>query len=98
MLCKVSWYIWLGTSKARYLCFCYLTFADRYHYHFNPRTQQLGQLLQLAIGIAIDLGINQKPKKPLIDISGRSLAGTPPPRKQREAQRAYLGCYYLSTA
>lgn len=72
--------------------------VNRYHFHFHPRTQQLGLLLHLGIGMAIDLGINQKKKKPMIDISGEYGSRLVNTGKEREAQRAFLGCYYLSTA
>lgn len=72
--------------------------VSRYHFHFNPRTQQLGLLLQLAIGMAIELGIGQRRKKPLIDISGQYGSKPVNADTERDAQRAFLGCYYLSTA
>ncbi|KAH8728391.1 hypothetical protein GQ44DRAFT_724391 [Phaeosphaeriaceae sp. PMI808] len=43
-----------------------------YHFYFTPQSQQLQSLLQLAIGLATDMGIYQNSKKPLIDISGFS--------------------------
>lgn len=72
--------------------------VNRYHFHFHPRTQQLGLLLQIGIGMAIELGITQKRKKPMIDISGEYGSRPVNTAKEREAQRAFLGCYYLSTA
>ncbi|KAI9858208.1 MAG: hypothetical protein M1813_007857 [Trichoglossum hirsutum] len=74
-----------------------LIYLAWYHFHFKPQTQQIYQLLQLAIGMAIDLGYNQKRKKPLIDITGKSRSEPMSPSEEREAQRALLGCYYLSS-
>ncbi|KAI9765807.1 MAG: hypothetical protein M1840_007089 [Geoglossum simile] len=74
-----------------------LIYLAWYHFHFRPQTQQIYQLLQLAIGMAIDLGYNHKKKKPLIDITGKSRSEPMSPSEEREAQRALLGCYYLSS-
>jgi len=74
----------------------------RYHFHFHPRTQQIYQLLQLAIGMTIDLGFHEKPRKPMIDLShySRSNHSSAPGQAYHsgEARRALLGCYYLSSA
>lgn len=77
---------------------CRDNIVNRYHFHFHPKTRQLGLLLQLGIGMTIDLGISQKRKKPLIHISGEYGSRPIDTGKEREAQRAFLGCYYLSTA
>lgn len=75
-----------------------LVYLAWYHFHFDPLSQQLQFLLQIAIGLLIDMGLHQKPKKPFIDISGhienRNLSAS----DEREAQRTLLGCYYLSSA
>ncbi|KAF2848072.1 hypothetical protein T440DRAFT_429272 [Plenodomus tracheiphilus IPT5] len=75
-----------------------LVYLAWYHFHFNPQSQQLHSLLQLAFGLAMDMGIYHKPKKPFIDISGQSGHATVSANDEREAQRTLLGCYYLSSA
>jgi hypothetical protein len=54
-------------------------------------------LLQLTIGIVIDLGLHQKTKR-VIDFPGRPQTVEPSPEEQRERQRTYIGCYFLSSA
>jgi hypothetical protein len=61
-----------------------LTYLLWYHHRFDPRTQQYYQLLQLAIGMAADLGLYKRFAKP------------PPPVKDLNASRALLLCYYLN--
>ncbi|KAI4154546.1 MAG: hypothetical protein LQ341_000329 [Variospora aurantia] len=65
-----------------------------------PQSQQIYQLLLLAISMATDLGILHRRKKPVIEISTSSITEIPTisPEVQREAQRACLACYYLSTS
>jgi hypothetical protein len=70
----------------------------RYHFHFTPQTHQIHSLLQLALGLVIDLGFYQKSKKPLIDINGQPKPSNLTPSEERETQRTLLGCYYLSSA
>lgn len=62
---------------------------------FSHKTQQIFFLHHLVIGLALDIGLHQdyqplnfplRPKPPL-----------PSPEDQRERQRAFLGCYYLSS-
>jgi len=71
---------------------------SRYHFHFTPQTHQIHSLLQLALGLVIDLGFYQKSKKPLIDINGQPKPSNLTPSEERETQRTLLGCYYLSSA
>ena len=71
--------------------------SSRYHYHFTTQTQQIYQLLQMAIAMAIELGISHRPRKPVIDISANKNVKSMSPEVEREAQRAYLGCYHLSS-
>lgn len=75
-----------------------LIYLAWYHQHFKPQTQQIYQLLQLAISMAIDLGISHEPHKPVVDISAGNKAAPVSPKEEREGQRAFLGCYYLSIA
>lgn len=48
--------------------------------------------------MAIDLGISHEPHKPVVDISAGNKAAPVSPKEEREGQRAFLGCYYLSIA
>jgi hypothetical protein len=70
-------------------------YSRRYHFVFSHKTQQIFFLHHLVIGLALDIGLHQdyqplnfphRPKPPL-----------PSPQDQRERQRAFLGCYYLSS-
>ncbi|MCJ1284003.1 hypothetical protein MMC26_003334 [Xylographa opegraphella] len=75
-----------------------LVYLAWYHFHFKPQVQQIYPLLHLAIGIAVDLGYHQQPKKPVVDYPVQTEGIPIVPSQSREAQRAFLGCYYLSTA
>ncbi len=78
----------------------------RYHFHYIPRKEQSYQLLQMAIGMIIDLGLDQRPSVAMAWKVGLHLSHYKRnPRVEdeddeffsKEARRAYLGCYYLST-
>jgi hypothetical protein len=59
----------------------------RYHHFFSHKTQNIYPLLQLLIGLAIDVGLHQdKNRKP-----------ETAPEQQRERDRALLGCHFLSS-
>jgi hypothetical protein len=73
------------------------TYQSRYHFVFSHKTQQIFSLLQLGIGLALDLGLHQKIRRAL-EVPGRANAKRPSPEEQRERQRTLLGCYYLSSA
>ncbi|MCJ1389439.1 hypothetical protein MMC18_002296 [Xylographa bjoerkii] len=75
-----------------------LVYLAWYHFHFKPQIQQIYPLLHLAIGIAVDLCYHQKPKKPVVDYPVQTEGVSIVSSQSREAQRAFLGCYYLSTA
>ena len=82
----------------------------RYHFYYIPRNQQSYQFLQIAIGMTIDLGLDQKPwrakaHKVGIDLSHYDQSSSENAGGHsssefygRDARRCYLGCYYLSTA
>ncbi|KAL5117032.1 hypothetical protein ACEQ8H_005119 [Pleosporales sp. CAS-2024a] len=66
-----------------------------YHFVFSHKTQQIFFLHHLVIGLALDIGLHRdyqplhfphRPKPRPLD-----------PRDQRERERAFLGCYYLSS-
>lgn len=69
-----------------------------YHFHFKPQSQQIYQLLGLAVSMVIDLGYHSPRRRARIDISGSSSDGPTGSAEERETQRAYLGCYYLASA
>ncbi|KAJ5159732.1 uncharacterized protein N7482_006736, partial [Penicillium canariense] len=62
-----------------------------FHFHFNPRSPQTYRYLQIAISMVVDLGIEEL----IIDMTDgdNELGDT----YSREACRAYLGCYYISS-
>ncbi|OQN96625.1 hypothetical protein B0A48_17055 [Cryoendolithus antarcticus] len=70
------------------------------HYHIVPRSQQGYKLLQIAISLAVDLGLDDEPRKlrgKRVDIShGQRLHDGTVHETSTEAVRASLGCAYLS--
>ncbi|KAL4919265.1 hypothetical protein BDW62DRAFT_209964 [Aspergillus aurantiobrunneus] len=62
-----------------------------FHFQMDPRSPQTYQYLQMAISMVIDLGLDQQ----AADVLDQQ------PRlgqlHSREARRAYLGCFYLSS-
>ncbi|KAF2113981.1 hypothetical protein BDV96DRAFT_106241 [Lophiotrema nucula] len=75
-----------------------VVYLSWYHFIFSHKTQQTVTLLQLAIGMALDLNLHQKSKRLLVDLPGRPPPQEPAAVEQRERQRTYLGCYHLSSA
>jgi hypothetical protein len=70
----------------------------RYSVHVNPRNNQSFMYLNLAISLIIDLGLDQEAPNPnnfsAIKTDGLIEAGS----FTVAAKRAYLGCYWLSSA
>ncbi|EAA58577.1 hypothetical protein AN6759.2 [Aspergillus nidulans FGSC A4] len=62
-----------------------------FHFYLDPRSRQTYQYLQLAISMVVELDLEQK----IADLIEGSTA--PGDLCSREACRAYLGCYYLSS-
>ncbi|KAL3455335.1 hypothetical protein BJX64DRAFT_295152 [Aspergillus heterothallicus] len=62
-----------------------------FHFYFNPRSPQTYRYLQIAVSMAVDLGLESL----LHDVMS-SASGLDDPYK-REACRTYLGCYYISS-
>lgn len=77
-----------------------LDYADpsRYPMHSKPKNNQAFIYMNLAISIAVDLGLDQDyPSMNVFSaISTKGLIENA--LFTREAKRAYLGCYYLSSA
>jgi len=67
----------------------------RYHFVFSHKTQQIFFLHHLVIGLALDIGLHQD-YQPL-NFPHRPKPPPPSPKDLRERQRAFLGCYYLSS-
>ncbi|KAF2482398.1 hypothetical protein BDY17DRAFT_324684 [Neohortaea acidophila] len=66
-----------------------LVYLAWYHHFFSHKTQNIFPLLQLLIGLVIDVGLHQdKGRKALVETSLE---------QQRERDRALLGCYFLSS-
>jgi hypothetical protein len=73
---------------------------SRYHFYFEPDREQLYQLSQMAAAMAIDLGIN-KPAQDATQNDNRLMKRSvflPQSSKELEAQRTFLGCYFLTTS
>lgn len=67
-----------------------LVFIAWHHHYMDVQAVSITMLLQLCLGIAHDLGLDS------ISRTVRSPLQKDDPR-DREAKRAYLGCYYLSS-
>lgn len=76
----------------------------RCHYYLIPRSQQAYKYLQMAVGMMIDLGLDDDPqllrkRRPDLYMRGdgfrTSRQGTMD--VPLEAERAALGCWYLSS-
>jgi hypothetical protein len=74
-----------------------------YHFFFTPKSRQLLSLVQLAAGIALDLGIHHKANRRFVQMPGHAPTGLPKAPdtvlcSQREAERTWLGCFYISSS
>lgn len=69
----------------------------RYHFVFSHKTQQIFFMQQLAIGLALDIGLHQKSIRSPVEVPGRPKPPPPAAEEQRERQRTFLGCYYLAS-
>ncbi|KAF2676421.1 hypothetical protein K458DRAFT_447526 [Lentithecium fluviatile CBS 122367] len=67
-----------------------LVFIAWHHHYMDAQAISINLLLQMCVGIAGDLGLDNLPPP------GKSLLQRDDPR-EREAKRAYLGCYYLAS-
>jgi hypothetical protein len=70
-------------------------YGSRYHFVFSHKTQQIFFLHHLVIGLALDIGLHRD-YQPL-HFPHRPKPAPPSPEDQRERERAFLGCYYLSS-
>jgi hypothetical protein len=66
-----------------------LVFIAWHHHYMDPQAVSIPMLLQLCLGIANDLSLDS------ISRTAKSPLQREDPR-DRDAKRAYLGCYYLS--
>ncbi|KAJ5837131.1 hypothetical protein N7447_003157 [Penicillium robsamsonii] len=83
-----------------------LVYLAWYHFYYIPKKEQFNQLLHIAISMVGDLGLNLRPADAMSAKIGLRLAHY---RKvsthsanhdeffSREARRAYLGCFYISS-
>jgi hypothetical protein len=69
----------------------------RYHFVFSHKTQQIFFLHNVAIGLALDIGLHQDFQPWGFSGPHRPKAPLPPAEELRERHRAFLGCYYLSS-
>jgi hypothetical protein len=67
-----------------------LVFVAWHHHYMDAHAISINLLLQICVGFAGDLGLDSLP------LAGKSLSQQDEAR-EREAKRAYLGCYYLAT-
>jgi hypothetical protein len=64
-----------------------LVFIAWHHHYMDAQAVSVPMLLQLCVGIASDLDLDRLPTSPIHREDPRD----------REAKRAYLGCYYLAS-
>jgi hypothetical protein len=67
-----------------------LVFVAWHHHYMDVQAISINLLLQICVGIAGDLGLDSLP------LAGRGILQSNEAR-ERDAKRAYLGCYYLAT-
>ncbi|KAJ5670077.1 uncharacterized protein N7477_005440 [Penicillium maclennaniae] len=88
-------YDWTAASMAEDRPFLLLAAvaaaSSKFHFHFVPGSQQTYQYLQIAISMVIDLRLDQEVADLLEQQTELSDTNV------REACRAYLGCYYMSS-
>ncbi|KAL5113850.1 hypothetical protein ACEQ8H_008270 [Pleosporales sp. CAS-2024a] len=69
-----------------------LVFIAWHHHYMDTQAVSVPMLLQLCVGIATDLGLDRLSSAPV-----RSPLHRDEDSRDREAKRAYLGCYYLAS-
>lgn len=81
----------------------FVVYLSWYHFFYIPMKQQFNQLLQIAISMCIDMGLDHPPSEAAARKIGLqldhhySLGGAPCDGFfSKAARRAYLGCHYLS--
>ncbi|CAG7963251.1 unnamed protein product [Penicillium olsonii] len=83
-----------------------LIYLAWYQFHYVPSNDQFNQLLHIAIGMIDDMGLNLRPaeamkKKATLRLAHYRKAGVLTADHDeffsREARRAYLGCFYISS-
>ncbi|CZT11660.1 related to cercosporin resistance protein [Rhynchosporium agropyri] len=79
-----------------------LIYLTWYHLYFHPDREQIYQLSQMAVAMAVDLGLD-KPVRPApkgLSASNNMpfITSHPLPSADIEGMRAFLGCYFLTTS
>ncbi|CAG8425877.1 unnamed protein product [Penicillium salamii] len=82
-----------------------LIYLAWYQFHYVPSKEQFNQLLHVAIAMVGDLGLNLRPaeamKKAALRLAHYRKFRNPTANHDeffsREARRAYLGCFYISS-
>lgn len=81
----------------------FVVYLSWYHFFYIPMKQQFNQLLQIAISMCIDMGLDHPPSEAAARKIGLqldhhyTLGGAKCDRFfSKAARRAYLGCHYLS--
>ncbi|OQE35467.1 hypothetical protein PENCOP_c013G07768 [Penicillium coprophilum] len=83
-----------------------LVYLAWYQFYYIPTKEQFNQLLHVAIGMVGDMGLNLRPAEAIgakigLRLSHYRKVSTPSADHDeffsREARRAYLGCFYLSS-
>jgi hypothetical protein len=80
-----------------------LTIYCRYHYHFKPGTQQLYKILQLAVALVVDLGLDRATntkEKIALEVAHYKKGDSQQTRgesRSLDEERALAGCFYLSS-
>ena len=102
LLVLASWYVFLLFWATTGLCINAWP-ACRYQCQFSLRYSAFTSVLQLATGLASDLGLNQPPAKVdrhnfvLLTINGVQGGSTASCQHTNEERRALLGCFYVTS-
>lgn len=83
---KVAMVMVMNGEKSLDLLQGLLVFIAWHHHYMDPQAVSIHMLLQICIGITGELGLDNIPR-----------VHPKETQQDREAKRAYLGCYYLST-
>ncbi|XMA12295.1 hypothetical protein WAI453_005086 [Rhynchosporium graminicola] len=79
-----------------------LIYLTWYHLYFHPDREQIYQLSQMAVAMAVDLGLDKPvcpaPKGFSASNNMPFITSHPLPSADIEGMRAFLGCYFLTTS
>ncbi|KAF2196697.1 hypothetical protein GQ43DRAFT_382687 [Delitschia confertaspora ATCC 74209] len=76
-----------------------LVYLYWYHFFYTPKSwKSILSIVQLAAGVALDLALHESPTRGSTDFLGRFKPSRSSLSEQREAERTWLGCYYICSS